>query len=171
MNSIGHVGITLAAYAPLGGALVATDHPFLAAFLGIGMVVTMNLPDVDHQLSRTFPFVKHRGLFHSVFFPLIIAPIFTAIVFLVWSNLPYLSQSYPPQVDILAAFAAGAVLGPLSHYLGDIITPRGLRPFAPIWDRKLAPGWVKANNDTANASFFFAGISLTCLAIVGPLFI
>jgi inner membrane protein len=112
----GHLGVNLAVYAPVAFVLVALDLLRLA-FIGGGVMVALAmLPDYDQQI----PFVKHRGITHTVWFALVVGAVIGVVGFLVGDSVGA-SLGY-------AAF--GFVVGTLSvvaHLLGDVITPAGVR--------------------------------------------
>lgn len=168
MNRLGHLGISLAFAAPfLAGALLV-GRPVAGAVIAVALVLSEPLPDIDQKLTRIVGFVKHRGMIHSVFFVPIVAGAFVAFVAGVWTTAPLLSSLYPVRLDVLLFVAVGATLGPLSHFLGDIITPRGLRPFAPVSSRKFAAGWTTANNPVANGGLLAVGLVGAALAVTVP---
>lgn len=63
-------------------------------------------------------------------------------------------------VDVwaLAAFAfVIAVLAVVSHLLGDVLTPRGIRPFWPVSSRTISMNLTTADSSTANTVLFVGG--------------
>jgi inner membrane protein len=145
----GHLGVNLAAYAPVAFVLVALDLLRLA-FIGGGVMVALAmLPDYDQQI----PFVKHRGITHTVWFALVVGAVVGVVGFLVGDGVGA-SLGY-------AAF--GFVLGTLSvvaHLLGDVITPAGIRPLTPYDDRRVTFDLVKAKNPLANYGLLVVGAVL-----------
>jgi inner membrane protein len=85
------------------------------------------LPDVDHEgstfnkkfpLTRWIPlFFEHRGVFHSLFPPMIVV-IVAAFMGYAWMG-------------------AAIALGYISHLLSDSLTRLGTRPFHPLWNFRL----------------------------------
>lgn len=171
MNRLGHVGITLSIAAPLVALCLIVGRPVWAAIIGVSMVLSEPTPDIDTKLTRVLPFVKHRGFTHSVFFIPVVVAAFTGVVTGVWLGVPLLNTIYPLEVEYIVVVGVGATLGTSSHFIGDIITPRGLRLFEPVSSRKIAAGWTTANNTGANAILLATGMALSTIAVAGPLYV
>jgi inner membrane protein len=52
-------------------------------------------------------------------------------------------------------------LSACSHLVGDVVTPMGLRPFAPVSDVHLTLSLVYSRNPQVNAALLFAGGTAT----------
>ncbi len=147
----GHVGAALAAYAPVAlvaAALGLDDLALVGAAVAAALAMA---PDVDRRL----PLVRHRGPTHTVWFVLVAAAAGGAFG---WSAG---APDGPAATIGLAAFgAAVAGLSVGSHVAADALTPAGVRPFAPLSDRRFAVAATRAANPVAN---------LLCLAIGGGL--
>lgn len=85
-----------------------------------GAILGGLLPDIDHahsKLGSKIPILphllKHRGITHTIYF-LIIVYLITKITTL-------------PEI-----FEISVLLGVFSHLVGDLLTPAGLRPIAPL---------------------------------------
>lgn len=103
------------------------------------------IPDIDTNKSKVrIPIIsfilkmifKHRGIFHSVFIPL--------LLFFALSYLGY----YIIGLAIL--------LGYLSHILLDALTPSGVKPFWPL--RFKIKGFIKTNSIIEKVLFIFLAI-------------
>jgi len=116
------------------------------------MIAFASLPDVDHRL----PFVEHRGATHSLAFALAVG---TALAGLCWVLVG--RPAAPTDSELVVfAFAVGA-LSICSHLLGDVLTPAGIRPFWPLWNRRFTVRIVRAKNRVANYLFLAAGVFVT----------
>jgi inner membrane protein len=154
MYAPGHVGLSLLAFAPLGAALLATGSVRLAASGTALSVVTATLPDLDLYVDA----LPHRGLTHTVLFAAF-AGVFAAVVVSTYAR----SFGLPRRTVVrLGAFACLVLVGSVaSHLVGDLVTPMGVWPFAPVSDRHVTLSLVAARDPTANASLFVAGTSTT----------
>ena len=92
-------------------------------------------PDIDERNSKigrklkflSYPIgliFKHRGLFHTIYPPIVIL-----ILFLILNNVIY---------------GIAAFLGYFSHLLMDALTINGIRPLHPLIDKRIR-GFVKTN--------------------------
>ncbi|NHN49749.1 metal-dependent hydrolase [Halostella sp. JP-L12] len=158
MYQLGHYGLALLVYAPVGAALVREGHVVAAYLGGAVMVGTATFPDCDHRL----PFVSHRGPTHSFLF----AGLFGAAFGAAGSALaPVLGPTVG--VDLAAfGFAVGA-LSVLAHLLGDVLTPMGIRPFWPLSGRSYSFGVTTAKSPIANYALFALGVFATAATVVG----
>jgi len=137
MHREGHYGAALVAYAPVVFILTALDYATLALLGGAVVVGGAMLPDVDQRI----PGVKHRGPTHTLWFALAVGVIVgLGGAAFAWSR------------GVLAALGMGifgvgvGTLAVVAHLLGDVLTPTGVRPFAPIRDEKYTLDVVKAAN-------------------------
>lgn len=149
MHREGHYGVNLAVYAPIAFVLVGLDLLQLALVGGGVMVALAMLPDYDQQI----PFVKHRGITHTVWFALSVGAVIGVIGFLVGDG----------AVQSLGYGVFGFLVGTLSvvaHLLGDVLTPSGIRPLAPYDDRRVTFDLVKAKNPLANYGLLVFGAVL-----------
>ncbi|MFC5279145.1 metal-dependent hydrolase [Halorubrum rubrum] len=157
MYRTGHVGAALAAYAPVGFGLAAFAGLELAAGAAAVVVWTAMVPDLDTQI----PFVNHRGITHTVWFALAVGVAFGLVGGAVGL------ESGPVVVLALAALAfvlgAGTVV---SHLLADVITPMGIRPYAPVRDDHYTLDLVKAANPIANYALLVAGGAVAGIAVL-----
>ena len=158
MYQLGHYGLALLVYAPVGAALVREGHVVAAYLGGAVMVGTATFPDCDHRL----PFVSHRGPTHSVLFALLFGAAFGAAG-------AALAPVLGPVVEVDST-AFGFVVGTLSvltHMLGDVLTPMGIRPLWPLSGRSYSLGLTTAKNPVANYALFALGVFATAATLVG----
>lgn len=158
----GHLGVSLAAYAPLAVALLAAGEPELAVVAGAAMLGLTMLPDVDLDL----PFVPHRGPTHSLAFAALVGTAFGGV-----------GSLAAAQVGPVAAvglggfgFAVGAVtVG--AHLLADALTPSGVPLFWPISGRSYSLSLFRADNTPANYGLLALGalVAAGTLAAAGRL--
>lgn len=152
MYRTGHLGIAMLVYAPLGTLLLTSGRAELALLGGAGMYWLASFPDCDHRL----PLVSHRGATHTVGFAL-----------LVGGALGLVGWTLGSRIDPLAApsFALfGVAIGGLSvlaHLLGDVLTPMGITPFWPVWNRTFSLSLTRADNTAANYAFLILGVAAT----------
>jgi inner membrane protein len=157
MHRQGHYGVALVAYAPVVTVLVALDALALAGLGGLVVVGGAMLPDVDQRV----PGVTHRGVTHTVWFALAVGIVVGAAgVAVGWERGPGTS---------LALGGFGLFVGTLAvvaHLLGDVLTPAGIRPFAPVRKTKYTFGVVTAANPIANYLLLGLGVVAVGVAIV-----
>ena len=116
--------------------LVVPHRILFLIFVMLGAVVV----DVDSRRSRVGRgwwfrplqwFVKHRGVFHSLLFGLVLSLIVGFVAGLV------LGQS-----GLWAG--VGFFVGYVVHLFGDMMTPAGVRVLYPIYNRKISFGVVRS---------------------------
>ncbi len=177
MYSQGHWGIALLMYSPIVffGLLVYPD--FLVEFLlGLAVIAfSSTFPDIDMRLKNWTP-IKHRGITHTIWFAFFIgimtAPFAFAFAFYSHS---VAGLYFSSMVDVYVFTAFIAFLGwygTISHFLGDIITPTGLRPLEPVSSKRfryVMTVWgqeSKAANMYWNYAFYISGVISIIFAFV-----
>lgn len=151
MHRYGHVGAALAAYAPVAFTTAALGRSDLTLVGAAAVVSLAMLPDVDLRL----PLVPHRGPTHTVWFALVVAAAGGAVGWIAGVPTGLAGGAG------LAAFGtavAGAAIG--SHLVADAMTPMGIRPYAPLSDRRITHDVTAAANPIANALGLVLGVSL-----------
>ncbi|WP_135852600.1 metal-dependent hydrolase [Halorussus salinus] len=141
MHREGHIGVGLLIYSILALPLVLAGFRKLALVGGFAVVGLAMLPDQDQRV----PGIKHRGITHTVWFALLIGLLFAAAGLLVGLQAGLLSA--------VGLTVYGFMLGCtviLSHIAGDVITPMGVKPFAPVSNQKYTYSVAKAANPIAN---------------------
>lgn len=166
----GHLGISMLLYAPLGIVITAFLSLELAVIGGLCTVFGGNLPDFDTSSQL----VKHRGFTHTIWFAIITAITMAIAVFLIGT---YLSISQYLKFGLIQAIFIGSFtgVGVMTHIAGDLITPRGIKPFHPVSPRNVLPVTVSerkftfeitnADNKAYNTGFLALGILATTGAI------
>lgn len=154
MLRMGHYGVALGVYAPVGAVTFALG---LYELVLLGGGITLGgamLPDLDEQI----PGIRHRGPTHTVWFALLIGAVFGLIgaVIGTWAGLTTALE--------FGAFAAlVGTLTVLAHLLADLLTPAGIRPFAPLCDTEYTLNITHASHRTANYLLLTTGIG----AVIG----
>jgi len=170
MHRRGHYGLALLVFSPLV-FLLNVSHASGEALVGILIVAGVApIPDIDQHL----PFVSHRGITHTVWFIIVASTLATAVT---WAAAVQgtqavngtLSTASVPSL-VLPALGVGflVALGLATHLLGDVITPMGIKPFAPVNDTKYTWKLTTSANSTANNALFIAGLGATGAAIYIP---
>ena len=150
MIIIGHLGITLFFCAPLANALVTSGHRIeVSRWVGIALVVTM-VPDSDLYL----PWFTHRGLTHSLLAAVCLGVVVAAVATARRRDPLASSEDYVRRAMLGFSVGAGSVV---SHLLGDVITPMGIRPFNPV-DSVYSLNLVYASDLKANLAFLVIGV-------------
>ena len=170
MRRRGHYGISFLAFSPLAFLLNASNAPEVALVGFLIVTGVTPIPDIDQRVSL----VSHRGITHTVWFVIVASMIATAVT---WAAALYVIQTIhgtllTTSVPSLVLPAAGVgflvALGLIAHLIGDMLTPRGIKPFAPVDDTKYAWDFTTAGNSTANNALFVAGLGAIGLAIYIP---
>ncbi|WP_136715507.1 metal-dependent hydrolase [Halorientalis salina] len=151
MYRAGHLGVSLLVYAPLGFALVLLGRSDLAVLGELCMLSLATLPDTDHSI----PFVSHRGSTHTVGFALLVGLAAGAVGWVFGGQAVGMSSELA-----VFGFAIGT-LAILAHLLGDVLTPMGIAPFWPLWNRRFTLRVTRADNTIANFSLFGLGVFVT----------
>ena len=155
----GHRGMALLFAAPPSVLLIlATGNPGAGLpFTALAFMVAM-LPDTDQKI----PFVKHRGITHTIVFAVVVALIGGVLLFqairivLPWRDLP---------AGLLFGYAASALfVGVLSHLFADSLTvgsgDYAIHPFWPISDHEARLGLTTASSAVWNVALLAAGIAV-----------
>jgi inner membrane protein len=149
MHREGHVGMTLAVYAPIGFIAALIGGLQLALVGGIVAAGLAMLPDIDMRI----PLVKHRGITHTVWFALVVG-LFVGLL-----GVAIGSDGGP--LIALGVGAFGFLVGTVSicsHLLADALTPAGVRPYWPRNDVEYTVRVARASNPIAN--YLLLGIGL-----------
>ena len=157
MYALGHYGVALFVYAPVGFLLAGTD-PTLALVGGAGVLVLSTVPDYDLRI----PFLTHRGITHTLLFTVVVAALAGAVGWQLGTG-TYTPLGGPVES---AGFAAGvAALGLGSHILGDVLTPAGVAVFWPLSSHEYTVGLTRADNRIANWGLFGVGVFAATAAV------
>lgn len=167
MYKNGHRGLNALLYTPIAAGIIETTNVVLAvigAFLFVGVA---RLPDFDRHCDDNMDThrsdyweyipITHRGITHTLWFAILLSPI--GALFMIVLGAAYV-QTYPIEAFAALGFTLTS-LGILSHLAGDSITPTGIRPLAPLTNKKISLGLVNADNKIANYGLLIiGGISL-----------
>ncbi|MFB6353470.1 MAG: metal-dependent hydrolase [Halobacteriales archaeon] len=155
MQRAGHVGAALAAYAPVAFVTAGLGFDDLALLGGLAAVGLAMLPDVDLRL----PLVPHRGPTHTVWFAGLAA---VAGGLLGWSAGVGRGGVAAAGLAAFGGLVGGLVVG--AHVAADALTPMGVRPLAPLSDRRVTYGLARASNPVANVLLLVLGAGLAVAA-------
>jgi inner membrane protein len=153
----GHLGTALLVYAPVGFALLLAGRADLALLGELCMLGLAMVPDYDHRV----PFLKHRGVTHTVTFALLVGVVLGTAGWVLGGRPAAATASE------LAVFGfVVGTLGILAHLVGDVITPSGLKPLWPLRDWHVTLDIARADSTIANFALFALGIFLTATLFV-----
>lgn len=167
MHREGHVGIGLLLFSPIAYVLMEFGMAEVLALSMAAMAFWSFAPDIDMGLP-----IRHRGPTHTLLAAGIAGTITAAIAVYFASKGTGASASFvirPPILAIVAAALFGffiGALGVISHLIGDVLTPMGIRPLWPHSDRQYSLGLVVAANKRANQVCSSIGIGAFVGAIV-----
>lgn len=159
MHWRGHVGLGLLVCSPLVAWLLALDRVGMAAAVVATAALFGMLPDADEFLP-----IPHRGLTHTVWFAVGTPLVFGVVAAIVLRVDPIAIVDRPATATI--ALTGTAALSLLSHLLGDVVTPMGLRPFAPLSDWHVTFDVVLSRSPTVNRLLLGAGLLAVVTSIV-----
>ena len=151
MYRLGHYGVSLIVFTPLGLALVLAGEPELAAVTGAVMLWLAMLPDVDHRI----PGLRHRGPTHTLVFALVVGTVLAALGVVVPHELDPVVQ--------LGLGVFGFVVGfvsVLAHLAADLLTPMGVQLLWPFSRRRYSLELVRADSPLANYALLLGGVLL-----------
>ncbi|QCS42621.1 metal-dependent hydrolase [Natrinema versiforme] len=144
----GHAGFNALLYAPFVPLVSAFYSLELALWGAVLALAAANLPDIDQNVER----IDHRGPTHTVWFALLFGSVAgIGTVFVARSSFG---------ADGGFGFGFGFVVGTcgiLAHLAGDIVTPMGISPFAPLSRVHVTLEWFKSKNGRINRAFLLAG--------------
>ncbi|WP_436345440.1 metal-dependent hydrolase [Natronorubrum sp. FCH18a] len=152
MHRGGHIGFNALLYAPfvpLVSRYWSVEVALLGAALALGVA---NLPDIDEFLPR----LPHRGPTHTVWFAVFIGVVTGGATALVAPSTPRTFQF---------GFVVGAC-SVLAHLAGDVVTPMGISPFAPLSRYHVTLNWFKSRDDRINRVFLLVGLSALAASLV-----
>ena len=190
MYARGHVGVGLLLYAPLATVLIM-GNLFALAAVGWALTVFLStLPDIDMKL----PGVPHRGPTHTLWFAAAVGVVMAVLSGIgasvligqgafdaaLWSRvgidgtqsaigLGYMTGNDPLLAGGVTALFIGTIsaMAIVSHLVGDVLTPMGIRPLTPFSNRKYTLKWTTAANNTANELLHYVGQ----FAMIGAIFV
>jgi len=134
----GHFGLSIALAMPFAIIAGVLIHKALIPVIITGTLIGGNLPDMD---TKTW-IVKHRGFTHTIWFAGLAGGIATITLVMMYQYIPIEQYNIVPNsLYLIGSFLFGlsVTYGVLTHLLGDMITPRGIRPLDPISPREFIP--------------------------------
>lgn len=157
MHREGHYGAALLAYAPVLGVLLAVGSESLALLGGVVVVGGAMVPDLDQQI----PGVSHRGITHTVWFAIAVGAVVGGIgAAMGWS------RGLLPAIGIGLFGLFVGTLAVVAHLLADLLTPAGIRPFAPVRDERYTLDVARAANPIANYLLLALGAGVASVAFL-----
>lgn len=153
----GHVGASLLLYAPFGFLLAALVSVEAGAVGALAAASTATIPDLDVRV----PFVRHRGITHTVWFALLVGVAFGVVGVALGFRNGVAAALLFGGVGFL--FGAGSIV---SHLLADALTPMGIRPYAPVRDTEYTLDLFTAANPVANYALLGLGGVAAAVALV-----
>ncbi|MFC6951922.1 metal-dependent hydrolase [Halorubellus litoreus] len=155
MYALGHLGLVLLAFAPIARHLRRTNRTPLAAAGTIQVAALSTIPDADLLLAS----VSHRGVTHTVWFALAVGSGLATLAALRALRRP----PAPGRRRWTAGLASGLIgaFAVLAHLVGDVITPMGITPLAPVVDAHYSLAVVNAADPSANNALFALGVLAT----------
>lgn len=139
----GHAGFNALLYAPFVPPVSyywSLELALVGAAIAVGVA---NLPDVDEPL----PWLRHRGPTHTIWFAVVVGLLSGVGTVLLTPATPQ-------------AFQFGFVVGTagiLAHLAGDVVTPMGICPFAPLSRYHVTLNWFKSKNSRINRVVLLVG--------------
>ncbi len=156
MYQLGHYGVALIAYAPVGATVALSGQEALAILGALLCLSLSTLPDCDHRL----PLISHRGPTHTVWFALLVGGVVGASLYI------FLESTMGGGDPELVRFAFGvATLSIISHLLADALTPMGITPLWPLSSWHVSLDVTPAKSTVANYALLGAGVGATVLAV------
>ncbi|RKS75794.1 inner membrane protein [Haloarcula quadrata] len=149
MHRPGHYGTALICYAPIAVIVMALGVVEMAVAGGAIVVGGAMLPDYDQRV----PGISHRGPTHTVWFALAVGAVLGGAGALIGGVIP------------AVVGGVSGVLLVLAHLLADVLTPMGIRPFAPVRDTRYTLDVGKAANPVANYALLVVGILVAGTAL------
>ncbi|AEH38776.1 metal-dependent hydrolase [Halopiger xanaduensis] len=149
MYKDGHIGFNALLYAPFV-PLVSARWSLETAVLGTVLVVGLApLPDIDELLPR----IPHRGPTHTVWFAVLVG-LFAGV------GTTLLVDATATSSTSVSAFRFGFAVGTgsvLAHLAGDVVTPMGISPFAPVSAAHVTLDWFPSKHGRINRALLLLG--------------
>ena len=148
-----HIAMSIALYLALNKFIIIDDKPIILVviFLILGSLI-VDIDSKNSLIGRFTPFhhfLKHRGITHTLIAAIII-------------SLPFMI--YDESLGIIFLF------GYLSHLLGDMMTPMGIKLFYPISNRRYSLNLIKVGSKEEQFVFVLMVLYIFTLEILTPLF-
>lgn len=160
----GHKGIAYILYAPLMAFLFLQGHPASIAAGVFGFILIsafVMIPDKDISM----PFMTHRGISHTIFAAFLFA---VGLAFVAMFFLPLFSVLGIAAGPFLAFMFSIGMFAIIAHLIGDVITPTGISPFKPFFNRSFSLGLTRASNSVSNwVLYIFGWIAIILAGLFG----
>lgn len=140
MHREGHYGVALLLYTPITILLIYLGLDWYALVGVFILLFGATFPDIDLRI----PFVKHRGITHTVWFAVFVGVVVYSILDI--AALP----SGDPRLPVPAFSGALMTFSIFTHLAGDALTPMGIRPFTPVIDTTFSAELFYSSNTLAN---------------------
>lgn len=158
MHTLGHVGISLLVYAPIAAWHLDAGATVTAILGGVLMVTLAPVPDIDEYTDL----LAHRGITHSVWFAGFVAIVVGGAAAIGAAIAPVPADPFA----VALQFGALGGLAIVGHLMGDVITPMGLAPFAPLSAFHYTFDLTLSKEPRANHLFFGSGLLAIGAAIL-----
>lgn len=155
MYLLGHLGIALLVFAPIGFLLVRTGRSRPAWFGGAALILLATAPDVDAYVVG----IPHRGVTHTVWAALGVG---TLLALVCWCRPSWGGARRTSSAGF--GFLVGTT-SILNHLVGDVLTPMGIRPFHPVSGTEFSLRLFLAGNQEANLGLFVVGAAVFLLSL------
>ena len=174
MYILGHKGITLLLYSPILFITFVFEF-YVSGILGLGIVLLVySIPDKDITIRKYqskmneyvplidlerwfgFLFITHRGITHTIWFSILVGITFGFIALLLPTTF-YTTIFFASEDFAILFIGFTGMYGILTHFAGDIITPRGISPFSPIYNKTFSFSLVHAKSESWNRRFYKIG--------------
>lgn len=149
MYRLGHYGVALLSWAPVGAILLAAGRPVDAVLVGIGIVGLARLPDYDMQI----PLLSHRGPTHTAAFALLVGVVLAGAGWFLARG-----SGMWTRLDLAGMGATIGLLSVGSHLLADWLTPAGIPLLWPLSRRRYSISITRADNSFANVGLLAIGV-------------
>lgn len=179
MHKEGHIGIGLLLYSPFLFIFFLFDFAEMGLLFGAIFIFLSFHPDIDMKIQRKTSFLrndylkniipflenflnltKHRSITHTVWYALLWGIIVAIGSFMIFSPVNLLNIILFVSLGFIIGF-----LGIISHLLGDILTPMGIKPFYPVKNKNYSLNKFKAKNPFYNYGFLILGIVISSLIV------
>ena len=157
MYQLGHYGVAMLAYAPIGASVALAGEEVLAILGAVICLSLSTLPDADHQI----PLIEHRGITHTLLFALLVGAVLGGGLYLVLEVV-----TGAPDTTLVTFVFGVSAFAIVTHILGDALTPMGVAPFWPLTSRRFTLNVTPAKNRVANYALFVLGVVASVLAVM-----
>lgn len=145
-----HVAMSIALYLALNKFILIDDKSIILViiFLVLGSLI-VDIDSKNSLIGRFTPFhhfLKHRGITHTLIAAIII-------------SLPFMI--YDKSLGVIFLF------GYLSHLLGDLMTPMGIKLLYPLSDRRFSLNLIKVGSKGEQLVFTLSALYIVSSILLG----